>query len=224
MLVIDLTHPIESGMPIWPGTPHPEITDLCTIPGDGFAERLFLFSSHTGTHVDLSAHMIEGGQTLEWVAAERFFGKALLIDLRDAGRGLMAAGQLQKLAGRDIAEAEFLLLHTGWSRFWGTEAYDSGFPVLSAEDASWLAASGLKGIGIDAPSFDEPESHHYPVHRILLEAGMILIENLKALCQLEQHQSQRVFLSVLPLLIPGAEASPIRAVALIPQSERELSN
>ncbi|NTU52557.1 MAG: cyclase family protein [Chlorobiaceae bacterium] len=212
MRLIDLSHPVDPGMPVWPGTPQPSFADISTIRRDGFAERQLCFSSHTGTHIDAASHIIEGGASLDRTSLDRFFGKGALVDLRDVGCPVIDADLLQQSASLSD-ETEFLLLHTGWSRFWGSDAYNSGFPVLSAEAARWLAASGLKGIGIDAPSFDEAASHHYPVHRIVLEAGIILIENLTALHLLDHCG---FFLSVFPLSITGAEACPVRAVAILP--------
>lgn len=211
MRIVDLSHPIEPGMPLWPGTPEPELEDIHTVSRDGFAESLFRFSSHTGTHIDAPAHMIEGADTLDRLAVDRFFGKAMLVDLRNTQGGLIDSGMLEAYASR-IAEADFLLLHTGWSRFWGTDRYDEGFPVLSADAASMVAASGLKGIGIDAPSFDAAQNHDCPVHRRLLGSGMMLIENLTGLHRLEHGL---FILSVLPLPVTGAEACPVRAVAIL---------
>lgn len=75
---------------------------------------------------------------------------------------------------------------------------------------------GLKGVGIDAPSFDEVDSEPLPIHRCLLGAGLVLIENLTALDRLGNGN---FLLSVLPLPIAGAEACPVRAVAVIPSFE-----
>jgi len=38
MPILDLTHPIEAGMPVFPGTQGPEIIPACTLEKDGFAE------------------------------------------------------------------------------------------------------------------------------------------------------------------------------------------
>lgn len=218
MRILDLSRPIDAAMPAWPGTPQPEFSEICTIIVDGFAEKRLCFSSHTGTHIDAPAHMIVGGVTLDKLTPDRFFGKALLVDLRCIGGGVIGIDMLLERVPQ-ITEAEFLLLNTGWSQHWGSDAYDSGFPVLSTDAARWLADSGLKGAGIDASSFDAADSHDYPVHRMLLGAGKLLIENLAGLDQLDQHdqlgENGEFWLSVLPLPIAGAEACPVRAVAII---------
>jgi kynurenine formamidase len=211
MHIVDLSHPITADMPVWPGTPQPAFVDLCTIGRDGFGERWLQFSSHTGTHIDAPAHIIEGAATLDQVPVSHFIGKGLLLDLRGATSSVITPEFLFARRAQ-IEQAEFLVFHTGWSRFWGTVAYDRGYPVLSPDAAEWLAGIGLKGIGIDAPSFDEEGSAALPVHRLLLGAGLMLIENLNALDQIDGGD---FFLSVLPLNIAEAEACPSRAVAIL---------
>jgi arylformamidase len=112
----------------------------------------------------------------------------------------------------DLEGAEFVLLHTGWSRHWGQEAYFAGFPVLSAEAARWLCGRGLKGIGLDAISIDPVDSTTYPNHHICFRAGLILIENLTGL---EALAGRSFLFSCLPLKLEQADGSPVRAVALI---------
>jgi arylformamidase len=211
MRIIDLSHPISPDMPLWPGTPAPEFSDLHAVGRDGFGERWLQLSSHTGTHLDAPAHLVGGAASLDRLPADHFIGKGALLDLRDAQSEPVSLARLLNQRER-IGQAEFLLLHTGWSRFWGTATYDGGYPVLSEEAAAWLAGLGLKGVGIDAPSFDEADSDALPMHRTLLGAGLVLIENLTALDQLS---GSSFLFSALPLPIAGAEACPVRAVALL---------
>jgi len=217
MRIVDLSHPISPAMPLWPGTPRPEFSDLCTVGRDGFGERWLQLSSHTGTHLDAPAHLFDGAATLDQLDVSHFIGKGALLDLRQTEAGPVSLDRV--LASRErIGQAEFLLLHTGWSRFWGRDEYSRGYPVLSPEAAAWLAGLGLKGIGIDAPSFDEADSEVLPIHRRLLRAGFVLIENLTGL---EPLGDRGFFFSALPLPVSGAEACPVRAVAAIPSFDTE---
>ncbi|RXK87742.1 cyclase family protein [Chlorobaculum sp. 24CR] len=211
MRIIDLSHPISPDMPLWPGTPQPKFSDLCTIGRDGFGERWLQLSSHTGTHLDAPAHLVEGAASLDGLPANHFAGKGVMLDLREIQNGPVSLARLLTSRAR-IEQAEFLLLHSGWSRFWGSDEYSRGYPVLSPDAAAWLAGLGLKGIGIDAPSFDPADSEALPIHRALLGAGLVLIENLTALGQLS---GSSFLFSALPLPIAGAEACPVRAVALL---------
>jgi kynurenine formamidase len=209
--LVDLSHAITPGMPVWPGTPGPELIPLASIASDGFAEQSIRLSSHTGTHLDAPAHILEGGATLDRLDPGRFFGSAMIVDALELPGGSIGLDLLEPYSEM-IASVDFVLFHTGWSRYWGQGLYDQAFPMLDDAAASWIAGIPLKGAGLDCPSFDHPWSRDYPVHRRLLEAGILLIENLTNLHLLP---ASGFSLSVFPLGIAGAEACPVRAVALV---------
>ncbi|NTW69742.1 MAG: cyclase family protein [Chlorobiaceae bacterium] len=210
MRVIDLTHTVESGMPVYPGTPEPEFQPIATIEKDGFAEQLISLSSHTGTHIDLPSHMFADCLTPDVFSVEQFAGKGMVIDLRSAAVGVITKELLLPFSA-NIEGSDFLLLCSGWSGYWGRPDYFKGYPVLSLDAAQWLTGFHLKGIGVDMISLDLPDSLDFPVHKSLLASGMVLIENLTALALL-LHCS--FTFCAFPLKIAGAEASPVRAVAL----------
>jgi kynurenine formamidase len=209
--VVDLSHSIGPAMPVWPGTPGPEFLKLSSVADDGYAEQSIRMSSHTGTHLDAPAHIIDGGASLDSFDPGSFFGRGACVGVPVAADGVISRELLAPLA-ESLGTIDFLLLHTGWSRFWGGPAYDRGYPVLDSGAADLLCSLTLKGIGIDAPSFDLPESRDYPVHLRLLSAGVLLVENMTDLHLLPSYG---FLLSVFPLRITGAEACPVRAVAML---------
>lgn len=210
MHFIDLSHTIEEGMPVYPGSPGPSLTPLFSIAGDGFAELLLAFSSHTGTHIDLPSHMISEGSSLDVLGPDRFFGKGFVLDVSDSAGGMVTLTDILH-AGEQIRACDFLLLCSGWSRYWGTPGYFSGYPVMTKEAAGWLGSSGVKGVGVDMISVDAPGDGGYPVHTQLLEKGLVIVENLDNLSRL---LSLQFTFSCFPLKIGGGEASPVRAVAI----------
>ena len=80
MKVIDLTHTIKEGMPVFPGTEPPKLDPASTFEKDGFRETLLTMYSHTGTHMDAPAHIFQDGTTLDKIDVINFIGKAALID------------------------------------------------------------------------------------------------------------------------------------------------
>ena len=74
MTVIDLTHTIREDMPVYPGTEQPRLTTACTVSQCGYRETLLHMYSHTGTHMDAPAHMIDGALTLDGCGAVRVHG------------------------------------------------------------------------------------------------------------------------------------------------------
>lgn len=208
MRAIDLSHPIHTGMPVYPGTPRPAVAPANTIAEHGFAERLLTFGSHTGTHMDAPAHLLDGGRTLDAYSPDRFLGPGCVIDVATSG---LTTGLLRDQEER-LRGCSFALLHTGWSRFWGSPAYFEGFPTLTADAATWLASLGLSAVGVDAISVDSIESPDLPVHRVLLGAGVLLVENLT---NLELLPPRGFTVCSLPLPLAEADGAPCRTIALL---------
>ena len=112
MKVIDLSHSIFPDMPAYPGTEPPRFTTPCTIEKFGFMEKKISLFSHTGTHIDAPAHIIQGAKTLDQLSTDCFIGKASLLDLTSTQKqniDIMDLKGYQNL----VEESEFVLLHTG---------------------------------------------------------------------------------------------------------------
>lgn len=210
MPVIDLTHPIQSNISVYPGDEAPVITTLTSIARDGYQSSRLTLSTHTGTHIDAPAHLLPDTRTLDQFPIDRFLGRAQVIDCRGL-RGEISRHHLEPLLVRP--GADFILLLTGWDQYWMQDAYLSGFPVLSAEAARWLASFDLKGIGLDALSIDHADSSQLPNHRCFLSQDILILENLTNLAALAGKECQ---LYCLPLLISGADGAPARVIASLP--------
>lgn len=153
MKITDLSHVISSRMPLYPGSATPEIKTLYDVEKDGFMETEFTLSSHTGTHIDALFYMLEEGAKLAEYEIEKFFGKALIVDCTHLQKDQIEADDLLG-AQRRMDETDFVIIKTGWSRFWGTPGYMERYPVLSIEAAQLIAENELKGIGLDSLSID----------------------------------------------------------------------
>lgn len=209
--LLDLSYPLRADMAVYPGTPPVVLKPLCTIERDGFAENRLEISSHTGTHIDAPAHMLSGGRTLDSYPLSFFEGRALVIDCSSLPGSRIALSDLLPFS-TGIKGVDFVLLSTGWARFWGHERYFHDYPVLHEDAARWLSGFTLRGIGVDAVSVDAPDAENFPIHHILLEAGLLLIENLVSLSSLAGCSFR---FTCLPLPIESAEAAPVRAVAYL---------
>lgn len=87
-------------------------------------------------------------------------------------------------------------------------------PVTPAmlEAADWVVARGVKALGCDLASPDDPKDLSRPVHMVLLGQGIPIMEHVAHLDALPRARFQ--FVGV-PLRIRGATGSPIRAIAII---------
>ena len=210
MRIIDLTHPISADMPVYPGTEPPIFETGCSIEDTGFLEKKITLYSHTGTHIDAPAHLINGHKTLDRLPVDRFYGKALVINYQDRKQTIEM--DVLKPHENNIRAIDFLLIHTGWDHHWGTERYFHQYPVLSMETANWLSSFHLKGLGLDTISADRADTQDYPVHKAFLQKEIIIVENLT---NLEDLPGEPVMFSCFPLYFTEADGSPVRAVAVI---------
>ena len=209
MHVMDLTQTIGETMPVYPGTEQPKLTQTNTIEKDGFKETLLRMYSHTGTHMDAPAHIFPGAPTLDALPAEKFTGKACVVDCSDAGEGGRITMRHIQNVRAAADEAEFLLFYTGWSRLWNDGRYFGAYPAFDADVMRYCAA-GKKGIGIDAISIDPIDSFELPMHRIVLGAGLVIVENLT---NLEGLIGRAFRFAALPLKYENADGAPVRAIA-----------
>ncbi len=210
MKIIDLSHRIEPGMPVYPGTEGPVFSHPFDLDKDGFVEMKISLMTHTGTHMDAPAHILDGGQTLDRMPVSAFYGQAICIDAV-SGQKEIAAEDLAPYEAM-IQTADFVLFRTGWSRLWGTSAYFEGYPVLSPEAAHRLSNFGLKGVGFDTISADGPGDTAFVIHQTLLGTDRVILENLTHLDQLPRAGFS---IACFPLHFSGADGSPVRAVAFV---------
>ena len=211
MPIIDLTHPITADMPVYPGTERPELIPACTLGKDGFAEKIVRFYSHTGTHIDAPAHLIEGGRHLDNYPIDTFRGPGCCADLRALATPEIVPADLKHLTSA-LSTADFLLLNTGWSHRWGKATYFEQHPVLSAEAARWLTGFHLKAVGVDNISADRFDTDTFPIHNTLLNREILIIENLAHLNRLPESG---FLLTCLPLNLTQADGAPVRVIAEI---------
>ncbi len=209
MRVIDLSHLITENMPVYPGTASPGIVSNSSVLADGYAEKQLHLHTHTGTHVDSPAHMISAGITLDNLPPDKFMGAALLLDCQ--GVKVLDQKFLKPFQNR-ILECEFVILNTGWSKYWGQAKYYQDFPVLTPEAAQVLSGFNLKGIGIDCSSVDAVGSKTFPIHKTFFNKNLLIIENLT---DLDQIKADKFTFCCFPLKIHQADGSPVRAVAIV---------
>lgn len=208
--LIDLTHKIDGKMPVYPGTPSPEIRSYSTVEKNGFAELLFSMVTHTGTHIDAPCHIIKGAKSLTDFEIDKFSGKAAVIDCSD--RKDIGLELIRKNAEM-IKKSDFVLFRSGWSEKWGKKDYFGKFPVLSKKAAECLSDFKLKGIGFDYVSVDAMDAKELVNHKIFLSKEILIIENLNSMDKLPDGKTFRFFCP--PLMIDKADGSPVRAFAEI---------
>lgn len=212
---VDLSQPLETGMPVYPGSDPVRIDQENTVPAGGSRVSSLDFETHVGTHVDAPSHMLADGATLSDLPLSAFVFDARVVDCT----GLALREPIGAGAVPDPSDRDMIVFRTGWERHWGTETYRD-HPYLTEAAAAACATRGYS-VGLDAFSPDptpsaDPDRHgtdeptDQPAHDVLLKAERRIVENLTNLGAVPT----RFRLVAYPLKFPGADGSPVRAVAL----------
>jgi kynurenine formamidase len=213
--VVDLSHSINAQTQVYPGDPQPRLSQHSTIEKDGFNLLSLQMGSQTGTHVDAPYHFDEDTEKIDEVPLERFVGRGVLLDVTGlADRTEITWSMISKDATSLIA-GDIALIHTGWSKHFGTERYFD-HPYLSAEACGKLLEMGVLTFGIDAINIDETPSDTFPgvgfpCHHLIARKAGIISENL---CNFDFIDFPDPLISLLPIKLEQADGAPVRAVAM----------
>src|SRR5215213_3770973 len=168
----DVTRPVFSGMPVWPGdTPCGVRPSSRLADGDQTNNAALSMSVHTGTHTDGPLHVIDGAPPIAAAPLEAYLGPAHLLDA--SGRDEIGVDWLDLHLPPG---AERVLFRTGCWR--DPHVFPTRFPAPTPGAAALLAARRVRLVGTDAPSVDPFDSDDLPAHHALLGAGVAVVENL----------------------------------------------
>ncbi len=197
--MIDITRELYEAHPVWPGDSPYRLEPVSRIAGGDSVNVLRLTAStHLGSHLDAPWHYDDAGGRLGSIGLDVLVGEALVVDARGdgpVGPGVLPGGPL----------ARRVLLHTGQPARW--EAFPA-FRELAPALIDELHDRGVALVGTDAPSVDPVTSRDLPAHHACARTGLVIVEGL----ELSAVAPGRYRLVCLPLRMPHADASPVRAL------------
>jgi arylformamidase len=167
--IIDVSLPIRTGMPVYPGDPEVTIEQVNELPALSRIE----IGSHSGTHVDAQSHFIRGGKGVDQLPLDVLIGPCVVVE---------GAGSADRVLVK-------------------------GAQLLDEAAASAVVAAGVRLVGVDIPSVGDEGAHN-----VLLEAGVVVVENL----DLSAVEPGEYELYCLPLRIQGCDGAPARAILVRP--------
>lgn len=220
--LVDLSIPIATGMPIYPGDPDVVVSAALTVTNSGVNVARLHMGSQSGTHVDAPYHIDDDLPRLERLPLDRFTGPAMVADARGrAPRTIIGPEVLPD----GLAPGVVLLIATGWSAHWGGEDY-LAHPYLTPETCDAIVESGVRTVGIDALSVDRTprpgdDDFSLAAHRVLCGAGAVIAENLANLDRLLEAQAagRPIEVFLFPIRLSG-DGAPARAIARLATSAR----
>jgi arylformamidase len=206
----DISLPLGRDTLVWPGDPPIEVTPKLRISqGDPANVSELRLGTHSGTHVDPPVHFVEGAPAIDQLALDRVVGPALVADLRDAN-GPIGPAELERLGlSGDVTR---LLFRTSNSTLWRSlpVEFSGTYACLSPEGAKWIVQNGIGLVGIDFLSIEERGAAGHPVHHILLENGVVIVEGL----DLGNVEPGPYTLVCLPLKVVDGDGGPARAILI----------
>jgi arylformamidase len=210
----DLSHALNPAVSRVATFPAPSFGKFMSMPDDPLNVTEIRMVVHVGTHLDAPSHFIPDGPAIDQIPLGRLHGQGVVWPVR---RQVGEAIGPDDLGGASPAAqpGDMVLLDTGWSRWFGTAAYDD-HPWLSEAAATWLADRQVGLVGMDLPTPDLPvprrpaEGFGWPVHKILLSRGVLIAEHLTGLGPLS---GRRVEIVIGALNVEGADGAPARILA-----------
>lgn len=201
----DISLPIVSGGLIYPGNPPIDITQVSSIAAGASSNGSRIsFGSHTATHVDAVHHIVDGGATVESMRLDVLIGEALLVRFPDDVMSITAA-HLEPIDMTGIERVLFATRNSGFNR---SPDFVRDYTYVAPDAAELLLKRGMKLVGVDYLSIEQFKSGHHRTHKTLLGAGVVIIEGLS----LSAPAPGKYELICLPLLFPGLDGAPARAV------------
>jgi len=190
---IDIGIGLGAGMPQWPGDPVLEVWKAASMErGDAANVTALSMCAHSGTHVDAPLHYFVEGLSVDRIPLDVLIGPARVVEMDGDFRG-----------------AERVLFKTGNSlRQWWLEPFTPEFDSITLQQARRLVEAGVRLAGIDSLSIGADSEQGAETHRVLLEAGVVILEGLN----LNGVSAGEYELICLPLKLEGADGAPARAL------------
>jgi len=204
MKLIDVSVPLDSRLPVYPGNTPLSIEPIKRIArGDSSNVSTLHLSAHAGTHVDAPRHFFDDRPGTEGLPLEMLVGRARVIEVRSR-HGIGP----EELSGVDFSEDIRVLIKTTNSLLWGSPEFHTDYVGLTEAGARFLVERGVKVLGVDYLSVEEFKKPGAPAHRALLGGGTIVIEGLN----LRDVVPGIYEMFCLPISIVGSDGAPARVV------------
>lgn len=207
MKIFDITIPLSNQTPVWEGDKEVIISRETQISEEeDYNVARVALNVHSGTHMDAPFHVMKDGRTVDQISLENLIGKAQVVRIGDEVDMIDAEVLKQSHLEKGIKR---FLFKTKNSNYWKEEPYKfcEDFVGLDSSAADYLVSVGARLAGIDWFSIS-PMSDLLNPHKILLGAGIVILENLNLL----DIQGGIYDLFCLPLKLVGTDGAPVRAI------------
>jgi arylformamidase len=202
---IDVSVTIRTGMPHWPDNPPVVLERVMDLGrGDGCNLSRLDLGVHSGTHMDGPVHFMHEAAGLDSMPLAATVGEARVIEI-EHHREI----RVEELRKHALQAGERVLFKTSNSaRCWTADSFVEDFVYITEKAARHLAETRVRTVGVDYLSVGGYYRDGAAIHRILLEAGIWIIEGL----DLSPVAGGRYEMVCLPIKLHGADGAPARAI------------
>jgi len=200
--LIDISQRVSPSSAVFPGDTEFSLRKVASMAEDGSCDVGTITTTlHVGTHADAPSHFAANAPGIGEVPLERYFGPAKVVER--IGDGPITTAEVAAWAPM---RGMRYLVRTRTTV--DPDVFPAQFSHLDPAAAAALADAGVTLFGIDTPSVDHQGSKTLDAHKALLSGDVAILENLDLTAARAGHYELIAF----PLKIPGADASPVRAV------------
>jgi len=203
---IDVSLTLKSDMVHWPSDPPVSIERVRDMDkGDTVNLSKITMGVHSGTHVDAPVHFIKGAIGINQILLDSLIGPARVIKI--SAKDTIKEKELSK---QEIKEGQRILLRTRNSinKILHEDAFTEDFVYLEEDAAKFLVSRGIKALGVDYLSVGGYKKNGPNVHRLLLGAGIPVIEGLDLTGVLPGNY----YMICLPMKILDSDGAPARVL------------
>lgn len=218
MKIIDLTYDIYEGMTTFDAPWHPKVSikQMGRHGFEGRETREVTFGTHTGTQVDAPLHFVEKGKSIDQVPIRKLIGPVTILNFFWLKEGEEVTVEMLK----KLTFGPKILFNFGWGKNWGSRKFYNGYPFISKPAAKYLISKKVEMIALDTPSPDDSRiklngdtlgsEQDSPIHKLFLGNGIVLVEYVANLANLNKKDCEGWNIAAMPLKIKGADGSPAR--------------
>jgi arylformamidase len=201
-MLFDISPPVSHALAVWPGDTPPSRELLLDVGrGDSVTLSTLRTTVHAGAHADAPSHYGRQAATIDQRDLEPYLGPCQVVRT-SVPRGVRLTPEHVTVP----IHAPRVLFAT--DTYPDPERFNRDFAALDPALVDWLAAQGVRLVGVDTPSVDLFDDARLEAHNRCLAHDIAILEQLV----LREVPAGEYELIALPLRLVGFDASPVRAV------------
>jgi arylformamidase len=171
----------------------------------------FLMSSHMGTHIEFPFHHYKEGQDAADFPIDKLIGPGVVLDFRHKkGGDSMTLEEVKKADSGRIKKGDMIWIRQDADKRFRQKDW-AEYAHLTPDAMAYLMSFDPPIIGTDGTGFEVPGTDYQPNHLAMFKKGIGMVESA---CNLGEIGKDRALFFILPLPIEGADACPVRIIAI----------